>query len=99
MAPISSIVGSRFMPITVATEICRSNNICGYANYGYPRGMVKKRPVGRPPLPVGEARGSLLRIRVNRTEEAAMERAAKAAGKPLGSWARDALLDAARAAR
>src|SRR5262245_24867178 len=95
MAPISSIVGSGFMLITVATNIIRGNNICGHAKYGYPVAVPKKRPVGRPPLPAGKARTSLLRIRLNRAEEEALERAAKAAGKSVGTWARELLLGAA----
>ena len=54
----------------------------------------KKRPRGRPKLPKGQDRGRLLTVRLRPDEHAKLERAAKASGKLLSRWVRDALMEA-----
>lgn len=57
----------------------------------------KRRKVGRPPLPKGQAKSRILPVRY--TEEAirAMESAAKAKGQTLSEWIRSTLDSALRA--
>lgn len=60
----------------------------------YENGMTarKKRPRGRPKLPRGEERTSVLQIRLRAADRKALERAAKAQGEPVSGWARAVLL-------
>jgi predicted HicB family RNase H-like nuclease len=51
----------------------------------------KKVKVGRPPLPKGEAKAIVLQSRVQPTEKAAYQKAAKAAGLDLSQWVREVL--------
>ena len=55
----------------------------------------RKRPVGRPKLPRGEERESILTLRLKPAERRELERAAKAAGQTVSAWAREALLSRA----
>lgn len=58
--------------------------------------MREKRPkVGRPPLPKGEAKGVVLQSRVQPSEKALYQKAAKAEGKDLSTWIRETLNQAA----
>lgn len=50
-----------------------------------------KKPVGRPALKQGKAKSDLLRMRVQPREKATYERAAKAQGVDVSTWARDVL--------
>lgn len=54
---------------------------------------------GRPKLPEGAAKGSLLSVRFSDTERAALDEAAESAGESVSEWARRALLKAAAARR
>jgi hypothetical protein len=51
--------------------------------------------MGRPPLPKGEAKGSLLSVRFSEDERQALDHAAKRIGERLSEWARRVLLSAA----
>ena len=51
----------------------------------------RKSKVGRPPLPKGEAKAIVLQSRVQPTEKASYQRAAKAAGVDLSTWIRQTL--------
>lgn len=51
----------------------------------------KKRPRGRPRLPKGKDRGSVLTLRLTKAERVAIEAAAKAAGQTVSEWARGRL--------
>jgi hypothetical protein len=51
----------------------------------------RKIKVGRPPLPKGEAKAIVLQSRVQPTEKAAYQKAAKSQGKDLSTWIRDTL--------
>ena len=51
----------------------------------------KRKKVGRPPMPKGEAKAIVLQSRVQPSEKAAYMRAAKAQGKDLSAWIRDTL--------
>jgi predicted HicB family RNase H-like nuclease len=54
--------------------------------------MRERKPkVGRPPLPKGEAKAIVLQSRVQPTEKAAYQKAAKAAGLDLSQWIREVL--------
>jgi predicted HicB family RNase H-like nuclease len=54
--------------------------------------MREKKPkVGRPPLPRGEAKGIVLQSRVQPSEKAAYQKAAKSEGKDLSTWVRETL--------
>src|SRR5215213_9514051 len=54
----------------------------------------KRKKVGRPPLAKGEAKTIVLQSRVQETEKAAYQRAAKSEGKDLSTWVREtSLLD------
>lgn len=50
-----------------------------------------KTKVGRPPLPKGEAKGIVLQSRVQPSDKAAYQKAAKAEGKDLSTWIRETL--------
>jgi hypothetical protein len=55
----------------------------------------KKRKVGRPKLPRGEAKGRIVPVRFTKDDLREMESAAQARGKRLSEWVRTALfLDA-----
>ena len=51
----------------------------------------KKSKVGRPKLPKGEAKETVLQSRVQPNEKAAYQRAAKAQGLDLSTWVRETL--------
>ena len=51
----------------------------------------RKVKVGRPPLPKGEAKAIVLQSRVQPTEKANYQKAAKAAGVDLSTWIRQTL--------
>jgi predicted HicB family RNase H-like nuclease len=51
----------------------------------------KRKKVGRPPLAKGEAKTIVLQSRVQETEKAAYQRAAKSEGKDLSTWVRETL--------
>jgi uncharacterized protein (DUF1778 family) len=51
----------------------------------------KKKKVGRPKLAKGEAKEIVLQSRVQPSEKAAYQRAAKLEGKDLSTWIRDTL--------
>ena len=57
----------------------------------------KRKKVGRPPLAKGEAKTIVLQSRVQETEKAAYQRAAKSAGVDLSSWIRQTLNQAIKA--
>jgi hypothetical protein len=57
---------------------------------------VKKPRRGRPPLPKGTAKKSLLSVRLTREERRAIDQAADEAGKPASEWARELLLASVR---
>lgn len=61
--------------------------------------MPKKRKRGRPPLPKGSSREARLICRLQESEVAEIEAAARKAGKSKSDWTRDTLLAAARAKR
>ena len=60
---------------------------------------AKQRPRGRPPLAKGQERDEVVTIRLRASERARLERAARKAGKPLSTWAREALMDEAEGGR
>lgn len=51
----------------------------------------KKQKVGRPKLAKGEARETVLQSRVQPSEKAAYQKAAKSEGKDLSTWVRETL--------
>jgi predicted HicB family RNase H-like nuclease len=54
--------------------------------------MREKRPrVGRPKLAKGEAKDIVLQSRVQPSEKAAYQKAAKSEGKDLSTWVRETL--------
>jgi predicted HicB family RNase H-like nuclease len=57
----------------------------------------KRKKVGRPPMPKGEAKGVVLQSRVQPAEKAAYQKAAKSAGVDLSSWIRQTLNEAIKA--
>ncbi|HAF12626.1 MAG TPA: hypothetical protein DCK93_21760 [Blastocatellia bacterium] len=59
--------------------------------------MREKKPkAGRPKFAKGEARETVLQSRVQPSEKAAYQKAAKAQGKELSAWIRDTLNAAAK---
>ena len=56
---------------------------------------TKKRKVGRPALPRGQAKAVMARIRLQENERAAFEKAAQKAGLSLSEWMRQAAWQAA----
>ena len=54
--------------------------------------MAKKKKMGRPKLPRGTSRASLITLRVQPAERKRIEAAAKREGKPLSEWIRETLL-------
>lgn len=57
---------------------------------------MKKRKAGRPKLPTGQARGSIITFRLREKEAILIRKAAKAKGVKVSSWMRDALNKAVR---
>lgn len=57
----------------------------------------KKVKVGRPKLPKGEAKAIVLQSRVQPSEKATYQKAAKAAGVDLSTWIRPTLNQAIKA--
>lgn len=54
--------------------------------------MREKKPkVGRPKMAKGEARETVLQSRVQPSEKAAYQKAAKSEGKDLSTWVRETL--------
>jgi len=54
--------------------------------------MREKKPkVGRPRMPKGEAKDIVLQSRVQPSEKAAYQKAAKSEGKDLSTWVRQTL--------
>ena len=51
----------------------------------------KKKKVGRPTLPKGEAKTIVLQSRVQESEKKAYQSAAKSEGKDLSTWIRETL--------
>jgi len=51
----------------------------------------RKPKVGRPKLPKGEAKETVLQSRVQPNEKAAYQKAAKSEGKDLSTWVRETL--------
>ncbi len=51
----------------------------------------KPRPVGRPSFEKGQAKSEVLKMRVQPSEKAIYEQAAKAEGKDLSTWVRETL--------
>lgn len=51
----------------------------------------KRKKVGRPPMPKGEAKGVVLQSRVQPSEKTAFQKAAKAQGLDLSAWVRETL--------
>jgi len=51
----------------------------------------KKKKVGRPPMPKGEAKAIVLQSRVQPAEKLAYQKAAKSAGVDLSTWVRQTL--------
>jgi predicted HicB family RNase H-like nuclease len=51
----------------------------------------KRKKVGRPTLPKGEAKTIVLQSRVQDNEKKAYQHAAKSQGKDLSTWVRDTL--------
>jgi uncharacterized protein (DUF1778 family) len=51
--------------------------------------------MGRPPKPPKEVKSAAVRVRLTKAERARIDRAAKASGEDVSTWARAALLAAA----
>ena len=51
----------------------------------------KKPKVGRPPLPKGNAKAVMLRVRITPDERTAIEKLAKAKGQTASEWIRSTL--------
>jgi hypothetical protein len=56
----------------------------------------KRKKVGRPTLPKGEAKTIVLQSRVQENEKDSYMRAAKSEGKDLSTWVRDTLNSAVK---
>lgn len=60
--------------------------------------MREKKPkVGRPKFEKGQAREPIMQFRVQPSEKAAYQKAAKSEGKDLSTWVREALNRAIKA--
>jgi hypothetical protein len=57
---------------------------------------LKKKKVGRPPLPRSEAREKYLSLRLRLDEQREVDGAIERSGKSKSDWLRDVLLGAAR---
>lgn len=53
--------------------------------------QLKPKKAGRPPLPKGNAKAVMLRVRVTADERAAIEKAAKASNQKAAEWIRSTL--------
>lgn len=51
----------------------------------------KPKPVGRPKLPKGNAKATMLRVRITPEEAKAVEAAAKAKGQKVSEWIRSTI--------
>jgi len=60
---------------------------------------MRKTRIGRPKLPKGQTKGSVITIRLQKAERKAVGDAADLAGEKLSEWARNALLTAAATAK
>jgi hypothetical protein len=60
---------------------------------------LKKKKIGRPPLPRSEARAKYLSLRLRPDEQREVDDAIERSGKSKSDWLRDALLAAARSSR
>ena len=58
---------------------------------------MKRRKPGRPKLPKEERKAAIFSVRLSPEERDQVERAAQASNKKAAAWARDVLLEAARA--
>ncbi len=58
---------------------------------------LKKKKIGRPPLPRSKARGKYLSLRLRPDEQREVDAAIERSGKSKSDWLRDALLSVARA--
>ena len=56
--------------------------------------MVEEKKPGRPKLPNGTAKSTVVRARVSPEEKRRMDTAAKRVGMKLSDWTRKVLLDA-----
>jgi hypothetical protein len=56
---------------------------------------MRKAKIGRPKLPKGKAKGSVITVRLQKLERKAVGDAAHRAGVKLSQWARNTLLTAA----
>lgn len=56
---------------------------------------MKKKTRGRPALPRGQDRGSLLSVRFKPSERRELERAARKTDQTLSAWTREVLLSKA----
>ena len=54
--------------------------------------QTKPKKPGRPPLPKGNAKAVMLRVRITPEEQAEVEKAAKASKKTVSEWIRSTLL-------
>ena len=54
---------------------------------------ARKPKMGRPPLPKEEAKGSLLSVRFNADERAAIDEAAEKADLSVSAWVRKTILE------
>jgi uncharacterized protein (DUF1778 family) len=51
----------------------------------------KQRPVGRPKLPKGEAKGTIVQVRFSSEARKRVEMAAKVSGQTVSEWIRSAV--------
>ena len=58
--------------------------------------MEKKRPRGRPEIPEGDRKASIVACRVDADERAQLDQAAERADQRLSDWMRDRLLASAK---
>ncbi len=56
---------------------------------------MKNKGRGRPKLPKGEAKGSVITVRLQKQQRKILADAARRSGVPLSEWARDVLLEIA----
>ena len=58
--------------------------------------MAAKSKKGRPKLAKADGRSKVVTLRLRADERKAIEKAAKAVGKPLSAWIREVLAEASR---
>jgi hypothetical protein len=59
--------------------------------------MATKKPArGRPPKAAGEKHSDAILLKLTPAQRKELERVAKAAGKPLSTWARETLIKVAK---